>query len=100
MAEVVAGLLTSAVVKIVGDKLNSAIEEQANLARNFGDDLEDMKYTMETMAAVFKDAEKQSVKNEIMRLWLKRLKYAALDISDMMDDYEDDDSGSTAKVRS
>ena len=40
-------------------------------------------------AAVFKDAEQQSVKKETVQLWLKRLKDAALDISDMMDDYQD-----------
>jgi hypothetical protein len=38
---------------------------------------------------VFKDAEQQSVKKETVQLWLKRLKDAALDISDMMDDYQD-----------
>jgi methyl-accepting chemotaxis protein len=95
MAEVVAGLLTSGIVKIAVDKLSSALKEQANLAWNFNDNVEDMKNTMESMVAVFKDAEKQSVKNESARLWLKRLKHAALRISDMMDDYQD----TTTEVR-
>jgi hypothetical protein len=94
MAEVVAGWLTSAFVKIAVDKLSSALKDQANLALNFNDDLKDMKDTMESMVALFKDAEKQSVKNESARLWLKRLKHAALRISDMMDDHQD-----TTKVR-
>ncbi|TVU19686.1 hypothetical protein EJB05_35851, partial [Eragrostis curvula] len=92
MAEVVAGLLTSGVVNIVRDKLSSALAVQAGLALNFRDDLEEMKDTMESIAAVVKDAEQQSVRKEkeSMRLWLKRLKHAALDISDMMDKYDPD----------
>ncbi|TVU32977.1 hypothetical protein EJB05_24745, partial [Eragrostis curvula] len=90
MAEAVAGLLTSAVLKVAGEKVSSAIREQANLAWNFSDDLDDMQDTMVSVAAVLKDAEKQSVRNESVRVWLKRLKHAALDISsDMMDDYQD-----------
>ncbi|GJN24680.1 hypothetical protein PR202_gb12435 [Eleusine coracana subsp. coracana] len=100
MAEAVAGLLTSAIVKIVSDKLRFAISEQANyLAGNFNDDLEEMKDAMESMAVVFKDAEKQSIRNESVRLWLKRLKNAALDISDMLDEYQDNDAQAAAKVR-
>ncbi|TVU19672.1 hypothetical protein EJB05_35835, partial [Eragrostis curvula] len=92
MAEMVAGLLTSAVVNIVCDKLSTALGEQAGLALKFSDDLEEMKDTMESIAAVVKDAEQQSVRKEeeSVRLWLKRLKHAALDISDMMDDYDTD----------
>ncbi|KAK3124200.1 hypothetical protein QOZ80_7BG0583240 [Eleusine coracana subsp. coracana] len=98
MAGVVAGLLTSAVVKIACDKVSSALAEQASLAWNFSDDLEDMKDIMESVVAVLKDAEQQSIKKETVRLWLKRLKDAVLDISDMMDDYHDTDAQSTAKM--
>lgn len=98
MAEFVAGLITPAIVKIASDKLSSAIAiaEQAGLVWNFRRDLNDMKGTMESIAAVLKDAQQESVRNESVRLWLKRLKDAALDISDMMDDYQD--TQPTAKV--
>jgi hypothetical protein len=96
MAEFVAGLITPAIVKIASDKLSSAIAEQAGLVWNFRRDLNDMKDTMESIAAVLKDAQQESVRNESVRLWLKRLKDAALDISDMMDDYQD--TQPTAKV--
>jgi light-regulated signal transduction histidine kinase (bacteriophytochrome) len=99
MAEVVAGFLTSAVVKIAVDKLSSAIAEQGNLAWNFSHHLQDMKDTMESMAAVLKDAEKESVEMEQARLWLKRLKTAAQGISDMMDDYQDPDTQTAEQVR-
>jgi hypothetical protein len=36
-----------------------------------------------------KDAEKRSIKEEEVRLWMKRLKNAALDISDMWDELHD-----------
>jgi hypothetical protein len=89
MAEVVAAGLLTNVVKIAVDKLSSAIAEQGNLAWNFSDDLEDMKDTMESIAAVLKDADEQSVQTEQGRLWLKRLRNAAQGISDMMDNYQD-----------
>jgi hypothetical protein len=89
LAEVVAGFLTSAVIKIAVGKLGSAITEQGSLAWNFSDHLQDMKDTMESIAAVLKDAEKKSVVTEQARLWLKRLKNAAQGISDMMDNYQD-----------
>jgi methyl-accepting chemotaxis protein len=98
MAGLVSGLITSAVVKTTSDKLSSAITEQASLICNFSSDLVDMKDTMESMAAVLKDAEKQSVK-ESVRLWLNRLEHSALDISDMMDDYQDTETQTTEKVR-
>ncbi|GJN10487.1 hypothetical protein PR202_ga28585 [Eleusine coracana subsp. coracana] len=89
MAGLVSGLITSAVVKTTSDKLSSAITEQAGLLWNFSNDLMDMKDTMESMDTVLKDATKQSVKKESVRLWLNRLEHSALDISDMMDDYQD-----------
>jgi methyl-accepting chemotaxis protein len=99
MAEVVAaGLLTSAVVTIAVRKLGSAIEEQSNLAWNFSDHLQDMKDTMESIAAVLKDAEKQSVQTEQGRLWLKRLKNTAQGISDMMDNYQDQSAQQVRKL--
>ncbi|WVZ50162.1 hypothetical protein U9M48_001443 [Paspalum notatum var. saurae] len=99
MAEAVAGLLTSAFVKIAKDKLGSAIGEQANLLWNFGSDLEDMKDTLDTISAALEDAEGRSVKENVVRLLLKRLKQAALDISDILEDYQDtSDQATTAKM--
>ncbi|WVZ50142.1 hypothetical protein U9M48_001428, partial [Paspalum notatum var. saurae] len=99
MAEAVAGLLTSAFVNLAKDKLGSAIWEQASLLWNFDGDLEDMKDTLETISAALEDAETQSVNNKSVRLLLKRLKHAALDISDILEDYQDtSDQETTAKV--
>jgi len=101
MAEVLAGFLTSAVVKIAEGKVASALAGQANLLWNFEDDLEDMKSVLESISAALQDAERRSVKEKLVQLWLKRLKNAALDISDMMEDYQDtSDRLTTAKVTS
>jgi len=89
MAEILAGFLTSAVVNIAKDKLASALAGQANLLWNFEDDLEDMKSVLESISAALQDAERRSVKEKLVQLWLKRLKNAALNISDMMEDYQE-----------
>ncbi|CAN6373678.1 unnamed protein product [Urochloa humidicola] len=98
MAEVLAGLLTSAIVGIAKDKLSSAIAGQANLLWNFSDDLEDMNSVLESISAALEDAEKRSAKEKSVQLWLKRLKHAAIDISDMLQDYQDTSDQLTAKV--
>ena len=53
----------------------------------------------ETISAVLEDAERRSVKEKLVRLWLKRLKDVASDISDMLEDYQDTSDQTTAKVR-
>jgi deoxyinosine 3'endonuclease (endonuclease V) len=100
MAEVLAGLLTSAVVGIAKNKLAAAIAEKA--LWNFDDDLEDMEEILKTISAALQDAERRSVKEKVVQLWLKRLKNAALDISDMLEDYHDTGNSKqlTAKVSS
>jgi len=100
MAEVVAGLLASAFVSIAKDKLGSAIAEQANLLWNFGGDLKGMEDALETISAALEDAERRSVKEKLVQLLLKRLKDVALDISDVLEDYQDTSDQATAKVRS
>ncbi|EMS63256.1 Disease resistance protein RGA2 [Triticum urartu] len=52
------------------------------------DDLKDMKDMLEYMEAALKDAERRSVTEELVRLWLNRLKNAAYDISYMLDEFQ------------
>nr|TKW02632.1 hypothetical protein SEVIR_8G252800v2 [Setaria viridis] len=79
MAEILAGLLTSAI------SWPLPIAEQANVLWNFGDDLEDMNSELEAISAALQDVERRSAKEKL----LKRLKHAALDIADMLQDYQD-----------
>ncbi|KAL6638736.1 hypothetical protein ACP70R_023595 [Stipagrostis hirtigluma subsp. patula] len=84
----IGGLLVAAIIKMVGEKLGSAIGEQASLMWNVRKDMEEMKETLETIGAALEDAEERSVKEKEVRLWLKRLKDAAYHISDMLDDFQ------------
>uniref|UniRef100_A0A0D9XQB0 Disease resistance N-terminal domain-containing protein n=1 Tax=Leersia perrieri TaxID=77586 RepID=A0A0D9XQB0_9ORYZ len=89
MAEI-GGMLASAVLKMAGDQIGSAITGQIKLQWDFNDDLEDMKMTLETISASLKDAERLSINSAEVLLWLKRLKGAAYDIADMIDEFEAD----------
>ncbi|KAF0912141.1 hypothetical protein E2562_013031 [Oryza meyeriana var. granulata] len=95
--EDVVGLLASAIVTQVVGKASSAMGDQVMLLCNYKDDL---KETLKSMEAVLKDAEGRSVKDEHVRLWLKRLKNVALDISDMLDEFDthNDKNASSTKL--
>ncbi|CAL5007166.1 unnamed protein product [Urochloa decumbens] len=94
----VAGLLASAIITQVGAKLGSIIGDQVSMICCFEDDMEDMKDTLETVGATLEDAEKRSIKEKEVRLWLKRLKNAALDISDMIDEFGPDSNQTDGKM--
>ncbi|RZC48300.1 hypothetical protein C5167_041244 [Papaver somniferum] len=49
-------------------------------------DLQKLKDTLEMIAAVTSDAEKKQVKDEVVRLWLRRLQSVAYDIDDVLDE--------------
>jgi len=56
---------------------------------------------LESISAALQDAERRSVKEKSVQLWLKRLKNAAFDIPDLLDDYQDtSDRLTAAKVSS
>ena len=94
----VAGLLASAVVSAAGAKLGSAIGDEVTMLCSFKDDLKDMKDTLEYMEAALKDAERRSVKEELVQLWLKQIKNAAYDISYMLDEFQADSEPASRKV--
>ncbi|VAI51711.1 unnamed protein product [Triticum turgidum subsp. durum] len=94
----VAGLLASAVVSAVGNKLGSAIGDEVTMLCSFKDDLQDMKDTLEYMEAALKDAEKRSVTEELVRVWLNRLKHAAYDISYMLDEFKANSEPASRKL--
>ncbi|VAI11539.1 unnamed protein product [Triticum turgidum subsp. durum] len=89
-AEAVGGMLASAVIKVVIGQISSSITGEIKLHKNMRKDLENMKMTLESVEAVLSDAETRSIKHEPTRLWLNRLKHAANDIADMLEDFEDD----------
>ncbi|KAG2659554.1 hypothetical protein PVAP13_1KG364505 [Panicum virgatum] len=80
--------LVSAVLKEVLRKLGSAVGAQITARWKLRQDMESIKSTLELVQAVLRDAERRSVREEAVGLWLKMLKNAAYDISDMFDDFE------------
>lgn len=88
MGTSVGEMLASSVLKVVVGKLGSVIGPELSLMWKFKDDLESMRSTLVTLQAVMNDAEKRSLREEGVRLWLKRLKSAAYDIEDMLAELE------------
>ncbi|KAK3163455.1 hypothetical protein QOZ80_1AG0003970 [Eleusine coracana subsp. coracana] len=87
MAEI-GGMLAAAVLKLVATKVAEAAGDRFMLQWRFGEDMEIMKETMESIAAVLKDAERRSIKEEAVRLWLKRLTGVSYRITDIFDEFE------------
>ncbi|KAF8693676.1 hypothetical protein HU200_039088 [Digitaria exilis] len=80
--------LVSAVLKEVLCQLGSAAGEQIKARWKLKEDMESIKSTLELVQAVLRDAERRSVREEAVNLWLKMLKNAAYDVSDMLDEFE------------
>lgn len=85
-------MLAAAVVKEVVRKLLAVASATARgpvkTMWRFKDDLKEMTETLKFVEAGIRDTERRSVKDEVARLWLKRLKKAAYDISDMFEEFE------------
>ncbi|XP_034583172.2 putative disease resistance RPP13-like protein 3, partial [Setaria viridis] len=80
--------LVSAVLKEVLRELGSVVGEQIKARWKLKKDMESIKSMLELVQALLRDAERRSVRKEAVNLWLKMLKNAAHDISDMLDEFE------------
>ncbi|KAM0823213.1 hypothetical protein ACQ4PT_071019 [Festuca glaucescens] len=89
-AAAVGGMVASGVIKVVIKEIASAVKGELKLHKNLRKDMEKMKMTLESVEAVLSEAERRSITDEPTRLWLKRLKDALYEISDMLDDFEAD----------
>ncbi|KAF8668322.1 hypothetical protein HU200_052379 [Digitaria exilis] len=72
MAEV-GGMLAGGVLKLVAGKVAEATGDRLMLQWRFGEDLEGMKVTAESIQAVLEDAERKSLAETSVQLWLERL---------------------------
>ncbi|KAF8663567.1 hypothetical protein HU200_055379 [Digitaria exilis] len=84
----VGGMLASAMLKLVTQQIGSIIGGRLKLQWDFSDDLRNMEMTLESMEAVLQDAERRSIHDAAVRLWLKRLTDAMYGISDILGDLE------------
>jgi hypothetical protein len=85
-------MLASAVVKTAVSQLlllaQASMGGPVTRIRNFKKDLDDMVSTLQLVEAAISDAEKRSVNDNVTRIWLKDLKKAAYEISDMLDEFQ------------
>ncbi|KAK3143536.1 hypothetical protein QOZ80_4AG0301510 [Eleusine coracana subsp. coracana] len=82
------GMVASAVLKVVTKQICSAIAGDIKLQGAFKKNLSKMKMTLESVEALLKDAERRSIQDAAVCLWLKRLKNALYDIYDMIDEFD------------
>ncbi|KAL6615206.1 hypothetical protein ACP70R_037476 [Stipagrostis hirtigluma subsp. patula] len=84
----IAGMLAAAVLKVAAGKVAAAAGDRIMLQWRFSKDLDHMRDTMESIGAVLEDAERRSIEDAAVRLWLERLTRASYNISDMFDEFE------------
>ncbi|XP_073261671.1 putative disease resistance protein RGA3 [Populus alba] len=68
-------------------ELEVAVLKEVELARGLDTELENLESTFAMVQAVLQDAEEKQWKNKALEIWLKRLKDAAYDVDDVMDEF-------------
>ncbi|KAF7075846.1 hypothetical protein CFC21_080586 [Triticum aestivum] len=94
----VGGVIASAILGVVSKQIMSAIKGQIKLQWNFVSDLQKMRSSLQTVEALLEDAERRSITDLAVRLWLGRLKDAMYEISHMIDDFEVNSEPAAQKV--
>ncbi|KAK9086539.1 hypothetical protein Syun_028933 [Stephania yunnanensis] len=83
MAEVV----LEAVVGLLFENLKSIIQRELHLVWEFKADIRKLSATLSPLCEVLADAEVKQIKSKAIRKWLVRLKHAAYDAQDVLDDW-------------
>ena len=81
-----AGIIIVAAEQILG-KLISLATEQIGLAWGFEEELTRLRDSLTLIQAVLADAGRRQVREELVRLWLQRLKDVAYDADDVLDEF-------------
>ncbi|PPD90241.1 hypothetical protein GOBAR_DD12810 [Gossypium barbadense] len=93
-----ADALVSVVVNIILDNLNSLFLEEMGLAGSLKKELQSLESTLTTIQAVLHDAEEKQWKSEAIKNWLGKLKQAAYDLEDVLDDFKTEAQRRRSKV--
>ncbi|XP_026428228.1 putative disease resistance protein RGA3 [Papaver somniferum] len=83
-------ILMSGATRIL-EKLVGVVSKDIGLALDVNDDLKKLQRTSEMILAVIADAERRQDKEELVRLWLRRLKDIAYDADDVIDEFSYED---------
>lgn len=77
----------SALFQVLFEKLISSAMDELGLLLNVHADLETLRNTVLTVRDVLEDAEKRSVTEKVVSNWLSKLKDAAFDADDVLDEF-------------
>ncbi|XXG52790.1 hypothetical protein AAC387_Pa03g1014 [Persea americana] len=83
-----AEMLISGVVKTLMGTLSSLLQQEFVIAWGLKKELEKLESTLTTIQTVLKDAEAKKGKNEELKNWLRKLKDAAYEADDMIDEFK------------
>ncbi|XP_030975752.1 putative disease resistance protein RGA3 [Quercus lobata] len=79
--------MADTVISAVLGKLIPVATEQISLVWGFEEQLKELQDSLTTIRAVLTDAERRQVKEELVKLWLLRLKDVAYDVDDVLDEF-------------
>ncbi|PNS96771.1 hypothetical protein POPTR_017G137700v4 [Populus trichocarpa] len=82
-----ADAIVSALVSPILENLSLQALKEAGLAWGLDTELENLESTFAIVQAVLQDAEEKQWKNKALEIWLRRLKDAAYDVDDVLDDF-------------
>ncbi|XP_010918020.1 putative disease resistance protein RGA3 [Elaeis guineensis] len=89
MAEAAAAVsVASPILKIVIQKLGSGLWKQMGLASSVKKDVEKLQSVLETITDVLEDAENRSISDKPLQGWLRKLRDAAFDADDVVDEFQ------------
>jgi len=82
-----ADAIVSSLVSPILENLSLQALKEAGLAWGLDTELENLESTFAIVQAVLQDAEEKQWKNKALEIWLRRLKDAAYDVDDVLDDF-------------
>ncbi|XP_047955341.1 putative disease resistance protein RGA3 isoform X2 [Salvia hispanica] len=77
---------SSAAVEVLVQNLINLFKEEYSLLRGLDKDAHQLQRTLETIQAYLKDAEKKSITQEAVKIWLRELEAVAFDADNVLDE--------------
>ncbi|KAL5994669.1 hypothetical protein ACLOJK_024722 [Asimina triloba] len=74
------------------DGLGSLIFKEFGLIKGLDKEIESLRSTLSTILAEVADAEKKQLKDTALKVWLAKLKHAAYDVDDILDEFQSEAS--------
>ena len=78
--------MAEALLQVVLDNLNSLIKNELGLLQGYEKEMEKLSSTLSTIQAVLEDAEEKQLNDKALQNWLRKLKDAAYELDDILDE--------------